>query len=218
MTKRNKKYNPNKLIQIKQSKLANIYEFDMQFVIEEVNEKIDAWREDHNMPEDVYCPEFLVIDAYAEQDLIIALKMQQLKDPVYWNIGIDSHFYSIEKEDIYTIPFSIDLPQMSHAELMNGCAVIVSRGAGIKTRWKGLQKEMLAHWEKEGIPEGYELIKSQVYIKAQAKFKSFQMLDEHNYMLKLRDQGTLIKHLKMWNDEQRGTSVAEARARKGVGV
>ena len=106
---------------------------------------------------------------------------------------------------------------MSHAELMNGCAVIVSRGAGIKTRWKGLQKEMLAHWEKEGIPEGYELIKSQVYIKAQAKFKSFQMLDEHNYMLKLRDQGTLIKHLKMWNDEQRGTSVAEAKA-KGVGA
>lgn len=200
MKKRNKKYIPlaQKQERVIKAKLAQTYEFDMEFVIEEVSKKIDEWHAENNLPEDEYChcPEWLVIDAYKQQDLIIALKMTQIQDPEYWEIGIDSHFLNAEKEDVYTIPFSIELPQMSHVELMNDCDVKVNRGAGIKTRWKGLQNEMLDHWEREGIPDGYELVKSQVYIKAHAKFKSVQMFKEHECLLELRNKGTLIKKLR----------------------
>lgn len=198
MKKRTKKYIPlaQKQERVIKAKLAQTYEFDMEFVIEEVNKKIDEWRTENNLPEDEYCPEWLVIDAYKQQDLIIALKMTQIQDPEYWEIGIDSHFLNAEKEDVYTIPFSIELPQMGHAELMNGCDVKVNRGAGIKTRWKGLQNEMLDHWEHEGVPDGYELVKSQVYLKAHAKFKSVQMFKEYECLLELRNKGTLIKKLR----------------------
>lgn len=204
MKKRNKKYIPleqkisNKLM----SQLGNVYEFDMQFEIEQVNNRINAWRDENDLDDETYCPEWLVIDTYEQQDLIIALKMQQVKDPEYWHVGIDSHFYNLEKEDLKTIPFSIELPQMSHADLMIGCDVKVNRGSGIKTRWKGLQTEMLDHWKEVGIEDGYDLIKSQVYIKANAKFKNLQMLKEHNFLLGLRDKGKLIESLKKWNDEQ----------------
>lgn len=196
MKKRNKKYNPNKLEQIFKAKLGQLYEFEMQFVIEDVNNQIEAWREVNNLPEDVYCPEWLVIETYQQQDLIIALKMQHLKSPEYWEIGIDGHFYNEEKNEVYTIPFYIELPEMSHEQLMVGCEVKVNRGAGIKTRWKGLQEEMLAHWKETGIPDGFELVKSQAHLKAQAKFKDLRMFNEHEFLLKLRDQGTLIQKLK----------------------
>ena len=198
-----KPYNPNKRLHQLQSKLGNIYEFEMTFCIEEINKVIDAYRDEHNLPEDAYCPEFLTIDAYKQQDLIIALKMQQLKTPSYWEIGIDSHFYNMETEGIYTIPFYIELPEMSHEQLMNGSEVKVMRGHGLKTRWKGLQSEMIEHWGNVGIPPNYDLTRSDVKIKAHAKFKDVKMMNEHNYMLKLRDTGILIRSLKKWHEEQR---------------
>ena len=79
---------------------------------------------------------------------------------------------------------------------MSGCEVKVNRGAGIKTRWKGLQDEMIDHWKNEGCPDGYELVKSEAMLKAQAKFKNAQMLNEHEAMLKWRSEGTLIARLK----------------------
>lgn len=198
MKKRTKKYIPlaQKQERALKAKIAQTYEFEMEFVIEDINKRLDAWRSENNVSENEYCPEWLVIDAYKQQSLIIALKMTQLKDPEYWNVGIDSHFFNAETEDVYTIPFSIELPQMSHADLMNGSDVKVNRGAGIKTRWKGLQAEMISHWESDNIPAGYELVQSQVYIKAHAKFKDTRMFTEYEYMLGLRDKGMLIAKLR----------------------
>ena len=198
MRKRTKKYIPlaQKQERALKAKLAQIYEFEMEFVIEDINKKLDAWRSETNASEDEYCPEWLVIDAYKQQDLIIALKMTQIQDPEYWSVGIDSHFFNAETEDVYTIPFSIELPQMGHAELMNGCDVKVNRGVGLKTRWKGLQAEMISNWESDDIPDGYELVQSQVYIKAHAKFRDARMFAEHEYMLSLRDKGVLVAKLR----------------------
>lgn len=197
--KRNKKYIPleQKIANSLRGRVCQDYEFEMSFVIEDVNKIIDDWYDKNNKPNDAYCPEWLVVSAYGQQDLIIALKTCQIKDPTYWEIGIDSHFLNVEKEDVYTIPLSVELPEMSHAELNNGCDVKVNRGGGIKTRWKGLQNEMLEHWENQGTPEGYDLVKSQIYFKAIAKFKSASMLREHENMLKARKDGTLISKLKL---------------------
>ena len=197
MKKRNKKYIPlaEKARRKVASKLGLTYEFDMEYEIEAVNRAVDDWREQYSVAEDVYCPEWVAIDIYQQQDLIIALKMQQLQDPTYWQIGIDSYFHNSETDDIKAIPFSIELPEMSYMDLLNGGAVSVDRGNGIKTRWKGLQNEMIANWETENN-SGYEVVKSLVYIKVEAKFKDARMLSEFEYMIKMRDRGLLIQQLK----------------------
>ena len=193
-----RKYNPNKLINIQRAKAGLLYEFDMTFCIEDVNRKIDAYREANVLADDVYCPEWLVIETYEQQDLIIALKMSHVKNPEYWEIAIASHFINEDATDVKTIDFYVELPEMSHAELMNGCDVKVNRGAGIKTRWKGLQDEMIKNWETETMPDNYSLVESQVFIKAQARFHDIKMYNEHNLLLKLRDHGNLIDTLKRW--------------------
>lgn len=195
-----RKYNPNKLLNMQRAKAGLLYEFDMTFCIEEVNQKIDAYREANGLDGDAYCPEWLVIETYEQQDLIIALKMSQVKSPEYWEIAIASHFLNEELNDVKTINFYVELPEMSHADLMNGCEVKVNRGAGIKTRWKGLQDEMIKNWETETMPDGYELVKSQVFLKAQARFHDVKMYNEHNFLLRLRDHGNLINTLKMLRD------------------
>ena len=191
-----RKYNPNKLINIQRAKAGLLYEFDMTFCIEDVNRKINAYREANVIGEDAYCPEWLVIETYEQQDLIIALKMSHVKNPEYWEIAIASHFINEDATDVKTIDFYVELPEMSHAELMNGCEVKVNRGAGIKTRWKGLQDEMIKNWETETMPDDYSLVESQVFIKAQARFHDIKMYNEHNLLLKLRDHGNLIDTLK----------------------
>ena len=199
LKKRNKKHVPLKQKRFReaQARASQTYEFDMTFCIEEVNHRLDIWRNENNITEDKYCPEWLVIDTYDQQDLIIALKLTALQDPDYWEVAISSHFLSEDKQDVYTIPFYIELPKMSHFQLMSGCEVKVNRGGGIKTRWKGLQAEMLAHWEQEGCPDGYDLIKSEAYIKAQAKFVNVDALLEHEMLLGWRNEGKLISRLKV---------------------
>lgn len=68
MQKRKKKYIPleQKKLQRLVSQLGNIYEFDMQFEIEQVNNKINAWRDENELADDVYCPEWLVIETYEQ--------------------------------------------------------------------------------------------------------------------------------------------------------
>lgn len=206
MKKRVKKSVPylKRLEQSRQSKILQdwknkdvLYEFEMSFVMEEVNKQLEAYAEEHNLSEDQFVPEYVVIRVYGQQDLIVALKMSNLATPEYWEIGIDSHFYNKDLDDVITIPFGIELPEMSHADLMLGCKLSIKRKGGLKTRWKGLQKEMVDNWKEQGIPENYDLIQSQVYIKAQAHFNSMKSYEEHHQLLARRDQGKLVDFLEL---------------------
>lgn len=174
-----------------------LYEFDMSFVIEQVNKILEDYAEENNLKADEFTPEYVVIDAYQEQDLIIALKMSNLAVPKNWEVSIDSHFFNKNTDQIHTIPYSIELPEMSHAELMSGCKLHIPRKGGLKTRWRGLTKEMISNWKDQGIPEDFDLIQSQVYIKAQAYFHSRKAYEEHHQLLARRDEGTLIEFLKL---------------------
>lgn len=182
-------------------KLDVLYEFDMLFVVEDVNKIIHDFVDSNGLSDEDYVPAYVTVGAYEAQDLIIALKMTNIKAPEFWEIGIDSHFYSTELEDVLTIQFALDIPKMSHAELMAGCETKVNRGVGLKTRWKGLQAEMIDNWEEHGIPKGYELIKSQIYINAQAHFNNYDAYKEHHFLLQLRDTDRLINHLKVRDEE-----------------
>ena len=209
MTKRNKKYNPNKLAQIHAAKFAKhqarwkqinvLYQFEMEFVVEHVNNKLDDFAKANGLGPNDYLPSHAVIEVYEEQDMIIALKQQLIKEPESWEIGIDSHFYNAETDEIKTIPFFLNLPSMSHEELMAGCDKKVHFIDGIKTvkdKWEGLQNEMIKNWEKEGVPEGFELTMSQVKMIAQAKFRDIEKYDRFCSYLNFRDDGKLIDVLK----------------------
>lgn len=206
MKKRNKKYNPNKSVvnRIQQSKadrqrnewegLDLLYEFEMQFYVEDVNKALDEYVDKHNVSEGEYLPESVVVSAYEEQDMIIALKNSLLKVPEQWEIKIESYFYSLEKEKMHTIPFKAVLPAVPYPELLAGSKMKFS-DSGIKREWRGLQKEMIENWELKGIPEGYELIRSQIYMKCQAHFKNLDAYKAFSEFLQHRDNGTLIEFL-----------------------
>lgn len=210
MKKRVKKSVPylQRLQQSKQAKMQSeilqdwknkdvLYEFEMSFVQEQVNKQLNDYAVANNLSEKDFIPEFEVIRIYGQQDLIIAMKMQNILTPEYWEIGIDSHFYNAELDDVMTIPFFIALPEMTHTDLMSGCKLKIKRKGGLKTRWKGLQKEMVDNWEEQGIPENYNLIQSQIYMKAQAHFRSLKCHEEHHQLIARRDQGTLVDFLEL---------------------
>lgn len=191
-----------RILQSKISKWNNLnllYEFEMDFVVEHINKVIDEYTQAHQLSEGDYLPSSLVIGAYEQQDLIIVLKEQLINKPEFWHIGIDSHFYNADTDQIHTIPFSVDLPSMSFAELMGGCDIKVSVVDGIKTikgSWKGLQNEMISNWERQGVPDGYELIRSQVKVIAQAHYVNHDCFDRFEKLAAYREQGVLIKFLK----------------------
>ncbi len=151
-----------------------LYALNMKFCIEDTNNAINSYVEKNGLKDDDHVPASVVIPVYNYQDLIIAMKEQLILTPEMWEVGIDSHFYNLETDELLTIPFSLDLPSMTHAELMNGCDQKVYLVDEIKTRrqetWKGLQPEMISNWESHGIPDGFELIKSQVSITAHTRF------------------------------------------------
>jgi hypothetical protein len=192
------------LQRIQQSKLAKwknldlLYEFEMDFVVEHINKTIDSYIAENKLQEGDYLPRSVVIEAYQQQDLIIVLKEQLIKKPEFWHIGIDSHFYNPELDKVHTIPFSIDIPAMNYHQLMEGCDIKVAIVDGLKTikgEWKGLQKEMIANWVRQGIPEGYELIQSQVKIVAQAHYMNQDCFDRFEKLAAYREKGLLIKFL-----------------------
>src|SRR5699024_5689277 len=112
----------------------------------------------HNLGDDDYVPAHVTVGAYECQDLIIAMKKQMIKTPEFWEVGVDSHFYNAELHDVITVPFSLNIPSMSHAELMTGKEVRVHLFDGelkkVLGDWQGLQPEMIANWERHGIPDG----------------------------------------------------------------
>ena len=209
-----RKYNQNKRLHQAQSKAAmqrkeweevnQVYELKMDFVVEDVNRIINDYAKENGLSDDDYVPSHVVVEAYDEQDLIIALKKQLIATPDIWEIGIDSHFYNLETDDMLTIPFSLTMPAMTHAELMGGCEQKVYEVDGVKVKkadeWKGLQAEMIANWEKQGIPDGFELIKSQVRIIAHARFKCLATYKDFEHAVELRKQGLLIKRLKNFDN------------------
>lgn len=209
-----RKYNPNKRLHQAQSKAAmqrkeweevnQVYELQMDFVVEDVNKIINEYVEKNMMSDNDYVPSHVVVEAYDQQDLIIALKKQLVATPEIWQIGIDSHFYNLETDELLTIPFSLTMPAMTHSELMNGCEQKVYEVDGVKVKkadeWQGLQNEMIANWEKQGIPDGFELIKSQVRIIAHTRFKCLAAYKDFEHAIELRKQGLLIKRLKNFDN------------------
>lgn len=171
MKKRNKKYNPNKLGQQYANKAHQLHTLDMTFTIDEVNNSVDKWRAENNIADGELTPKSVVYDVY-HGDLIICLKNLLIPLEQAWFLGVDSHYFNYETEEVLTIPFQFQMPVMSFEEFRFGSDLVkMDRGNGLKTRWKGINDELNELLEAE-VPQGFERIRSDALLRVTTKFNS----------------------------------------------
>ena len=171
MKKRNKKYNPNKLAQKYVADAHKMHTLEMTFNIDEVNDSIDNWRASNGLVEKEHTPKHIVYEVY-HGDLIICLKNLLIPLEQEWFLGVDSHYFNHETEDVLTVPFQFQMPLMSFEEFRFGSELIkVDRGHGMKTRWKGINEELNKLLEEE-VPQGFERIRSDALLRVTTKFNN----------------------------------------------
>ena len=171
MKKRNKKYNPNKLAQKYVADAHKMHTLEMTFNIDEVNDSIDNWRASNGLVEKEHTPKHVVYEVY-HGDLIICLKNLLIPLEQEWFLGVDSHYFNHETEDVLTVPFQFQMPIMSFEEFRFGSELIkVDRGHGMKTRWKGINEELNKLLEEE-VPQGFERIRSDALLRVITKFNN----------------------------------------------
>lgn len=107
-----------------------------------------------------FCTNEDVIEKFIEDnefnmsDVVIGLWNTDYKGPLFfcltqnlidriheWKITMSFDVEDPETLDIFELNQTFNLPEMSLDEMRLGCKVVIDRGAGIKTRWKGLDKE-----------------------------------------------------------------------------
>lgn len=170
MKKRNSKYNPKKRIHQLQAKANQLHTLEMTFCVDEVNNHVDTWRNEHGVEDRELTPKSVVYDVY-HGDLIICLKNLLIPLEQEWFLGIDSHFYNAETEEVLTLPAQFTTPVMSFEEFRFGSEIKINRGNGLKTRWKGVNQELNDILEADA-PEGFERIRSDALFRVTTKFNN----------------------------------------------
>ena len=171
MKKRNKKYNPKKMGQQYASKAYQLHTLEMTFTIDEVNRSVDKWLAENNMVERKATPKHIVYDVY-HGDLIIALNNRLIPLEQEWFLGVDSHYFNYETEEVLTVPFQFQMPMMSFDEFRFGSTTVkMPRGSGIYTRWKGINDELNELLLSE-VPQGFERIRSDALLRVTTKFNN----------------------------------------------
>lgn len=161
--KTKRKYKPNKIAQIIQSKSNQIHDLWM-FYNNTIVDKITVDWLKENPNEDV--PTKLLYP-HMKGDLIIAIKHRLIDLNQKWYIRM-----SFDLSDGTTAEIDFDLPTAHLSDIKRDTATFkIDRGNGIKTRWKGLDKE-IEEILKPLEDEGLECLRTMAYIRVKAPFKS----------------------------------------------
>lgn len=184
-----------------QAILDTPHTFSMEFILERVKEKLQAFHDQHGLTLDtqdkgIFIPESVVIDAYNQDDLIIALKLQQVTC-MDWLVGVDTHLYNRETDEVLTVPFQVRLDGLTYLEVNHGAKVSVERKGGFKTRWKGLEKELNNHYKEYDDHDltGFKIVQTQIKIVGDCHFINYSMYKENLFLRGLRSEGVLIQFL-----------------------
>lgn len=194
-----------KRIQEEQERIQAILDtphtFSMEFILERVKEKLQAFHDQHGLTLDkqdkgIFIPESVVIDAYHQDDLIIALKLQQV-NCMDWLVGVDTHLYNRETDEVLTVPFQVRLEGLTYLEVNQGAKVSIERKGGFKTRWKGLEKELNDHYKEYDDHDltGFEIVQTQIKIVGDCYFVNYAMYKENLFLRGLRDHDALISFM-----------------------
>lgn len=186
--------------------------FEMIFNVDEVNQKIDQYRDEAGLEDVEETPSWVVYSVY-HGDLIILLKEVLIPLEQEWFFGIDSHYFNYETGDVITLPLQIQTPKMTWKEFRFGSTKHVDRGAGIKTRWKGIGLEIDEFMESDA-PEGYTRIRSDAKVSVMTGFSNSDCQNEFNFIKKIIEDGGLEAFRKFSEDMDR--FYAEQKALEGT--
>ena len=158
-----RKYNPNKVSQLIQSKSMQVHRLWMRYDNDLIDQITDEWLQS-NPDEDVATS---LLYPHIDGDLIIAIKHRLISLEQKWNIKL-----TLELDDGTEAELIFDLPKAHLKDIKLPTAEFkIDRGNGIKTRWKGLDKEVedaLKPLEAEGVG----CVRTWAYIAVETPFKS----------------------------------------------
>lgn len=119
-------------IQRQQQKAAQgPYELSMSFCVDEVNTVVDDYRAEKNLADAEMTPEHVAYSVY-HGDLIICLKNLLIPLEQEWHLGVDSHYFNHDTEEVMTVPVQFQMPKMNFNEFKFGSKLAVDRGHGLK--------------------------------------------------------------------------------------
>ena len=161
--KRNKKHNPKKLSQLIHAKSLTPQKLWMRYDNDLIDGIVNEWVKT-NDKEDV--PTALLYP-HIEGDLIIAIKHRLISLEQKWNIKL-----TLDLDDDTQAELVFDLPKAHLKDIKTTDAAFkIDRGNGLKTRWKGLDKE-IADMLKPLEAEGVGCVRTWAYISVETSFKS----------------------------------------------
>lgn len=185
-------------IQLKQQQAAQgPYELSMSFCIDEVNTVVDQYREEQQLEDAEMTPEHVAYSVY-HGDLIICLKNLLIPLDQEWHLGVDSHYYNPETDEVMTVPVQFQMPKMHFNEFKFGSKLAVDRGHGLKTRWRGINEE-LNEILLADVPVGYNRVRSDAKLTCWTGFTDYNCLKEFNFVKKVMRKGG-IEGIKKVND------------------
>ena len=185
-------------IQLKQQQAAQgPYELSMSFCIDEVNTVVDQYREEQQLEDAEMTPEHVAYSVY-HGDLIICLKNLLIPLDQEWHLGVDSHYYNPETDEVMTVPVQFQMPKMNFNEFKFGSKLAVDRGHGLKTRWRGINEE-LNEILLADVPVGYNRVRSDAKLTCWTGFTDYNCLKEFNFVKKVMRKGGL-EGIKKVND------------------
>ena len=171
-------------IQLKQQQAAQgPYELSMSFCIDEVNTVVDQYREEQQLENAEMTPEHVAYSVY-HGDLIICLKNLLIPLDQEWHLGVDSHYYNPETDEVMTVPVQFQMPKMHFNEFKFGSKLAVDRGHGLKTRWRGINEE-LNEILLADVPVGFERVRSDAKLTCWTGFTDYNCLKEFNFVKKI---------------------------------
>jgi len=171
-------------IQLKQQQAAQgPYELSMSFCIDEVNTVVDQYREEQQLEDAEMTPEHVAYSVY-HGDLIICLKNLLIPLDQEWHLGVDSHYYNPETDEVMTVPVQFQTPKMHFNEFKFGSKLAVDRGHGLKTRWRGINDE-LNEILLADVPVGYNRVRSDAKLTCWTGFTDYNCLKEFNFVKKV---------------------------------
>ncbi|WP_257222598.1 hypothetical protein [Acinetobacter sp. YH12135] len=162
---------------------AGPYELSMTFSVDEVNDVVEQYREEHHLEDSEATPEHVAYSVYSG-DLIICLKNLLIPLDQEWLLGIDSHYYNAETDEVMTVPVQFQMPKMNFNEFKFGSKLTVDRGHGLKTRWRGINEE-LNEILLADVPVGFTRVRSDAKLSCFTGFTDYSCLKEFNFVKKL---------------------------------
>lgn len=182
---------------------AGPYTLSMSFCVDEVNQVIEEYRVEAGLKDAEMTPEHIAYSVY-HGDLIICLKNILIPLDQEWHLGVDSHYYNAETDQVMSVPVQFQMPKMSFNEFKFGSNLAVDRGYGLKTRWKGINTE-LNEILLADVPIGFDRVRSEAKLICITGFTDYNCLKEFNFVKKIIRKDGLdgIKKLNRFIDQNK---------------